>query len=134
MTTKTFFKFFFAGVLVLLSMTYFCMYIYPNLTFLKPHPPFFTRSIVHFFIRLGCGQAPPNLKNHPVQLQYSTNGGITWNLIEEMDFNNGSNVAKHILLELPGGARSNMTRVRWWQASHEGSFLDEWAIDQVDNN
>ncbi|XP_033643082.1 reelin-like [Asterias rubens] len=87
-------------------------------------------SIVHFFIRLGCGQATPSIKNHPVQLQYSTNGGIIWNLIEEIDFNNRSKVSKYVMLELPSSARSNITRIRWWQPSHEGSFLDEWAIDQ----
>ncbi|XP_033646479.1 reelin-like isoform X1 [Asterias rubens] len=88
-------------------------------------------SIVHFFIRLGCGQATPSIKNHPVQLQYSTNGGIIWNLIEEIDFNNRSKVSKYVMLELPSSARSNITRIRWWQPSHEGSFLDEWAIDQI---
>ncbi|XP_022095907.1 reelin-like [Acanthaster planci] len=88
-------------------------------------------SIVHFFIRLGCEHAPPSTKNHPVQLQYSINGGVTWSLLEEMGFNNDSYAARYVMLELPSGARSNATRIRWWQPSHEGSFYDDWAIDQI---
>ncbi|XP_038061332.1 reelin-like [Patiria miniata] len=88
-------------------------------------------SIVHFFIRLGCQRTPPSNKNHPIQLQYSTNAGITWSLLEEMHFSNISNQARYVMLELPSGSRSNATRIRWWQPSNQGSFLDEWAIDQI---
>ena len=108
-----------------------------------------SHSIVHFFIRLGCGgtqqaaQPPPSRsqsqsQSQPVLLQYSSNGGITWATLETMDFGGGrgdsGRAARHVMLELPPGTRANATRLRWWQPSLRGSFHQAWAIDQVSQN
>lgn len=66
-------------------------------------------------------------------LQYSTNAGVNWKAIEQFDFNKHSNVPKYIALHVPSEARTNSTRIRWWQPSLNGTFPDEWAIDQVRN-
>ena len=51
--------------------------------------------------------------------------------METMTFNGGRNSPMYVALEIPFKARTNATLVRWWQPSNQGSFLDEWAIDQV---
>lgn len=88
-------------------------------------------SIIQFFIRLGCGRHSPDTSSFPVYLQYSTNAGVNWNSIEQFDFNKYSNVPKYYALHVPPEARTNSTRVRWWQPSVNGTFPEEWAIDQV---
>ncbi|KAK3103287.1 hypothetical protein FSP39_018199 [Pinctada imbricata] len=88
-------------------------------------------STVQFFIQLGCKVAPPEETTFPVYLQYSTNNGITWTSIEQFDFNRGSNSPSYVALHLPEKARTNSTIVRWWQPSLDGTFNDEWAIDQI---
>lgn len=90
-------------------------------------------SIIQFFIRLGCGRHSPDTSSFPVYLQYSTNAGVNWNSIEQFDFNKYSNVPKYYALHVPPEARTNSTRVRWWQPSVNGTFPEEWAIDQVLN-
>lgn len=88
-------------------------------------------SIIQFFIRLGCGRHPPDTSSFPVYLQYSANAGVNWNSIEQFDFNKYSNVPKYYALHVHPEARTNSTRVRWWQPSVNGTFQEEWAIDQV---
>ncbi|XP_078679043.1 reelin-like [Branchiostoma floridae x Branchiostoma belcheri] len=88
-------------------------------------------SSLQFFIRLGCGHSSPSPRNNPVLLQYSTNGGLVWRVLEEMTFGNHSNTPQYIVIEIPQLARSNSTRLRWWQPSERGVYLDDWAIDQV---
>lgn len=92
---------------------------------------FSTVSIIQFFIRLGCGRHSPDTSSFPVYLQFSTNAGVNWNSIEQFDFNKYSNVPKYYALHVPPEARTNSTRVRWWQPSVNGTFPEEWAIDQV---
>ena len=91
----------------------------------------FFYSALQFYIRLGCQQQAPNQQNHPILLQFSTDGGITWITMETMAFDESSNSPVYVALEIPFQARTNATLVRWWQPSRQGRFLDEWAIDQV---
>ncbi|KAJ7329566.1 hypothetical protein JRQ81_015740, partial [Phrynocephalus forsythii] len=86
---------------------------------------------VQFFMRLGCGKAVPDPRSQPVLLQYSLNGGLTWNLLQEFLFSNSSNVGRYIALEIPLKARSASTRLRWWQPSENGHFYSPWVIDQI---
>ncbi|XP_041459310.1 reelin-like [Lytechinus variegatus] len=88
-------------------------------------------SIISFYIRLGCSQHPPSLLNLPIILQSSSDGGITWDTIEEMTFDPQSNDPMYVALQLPVRSHSNATRIRWWQPSREGVYMDEWAIDQI---
>nr|XP_028602409.1 reelin isoform X4 [Podarcis muralis]XP_028602410.1 reelin isoform X4 [Podarcis muralis] len=86
---------------------------------------------VQFFMRLGCGKAAPDPRSQPVLLQYSLNGGLTWNLLQEFLFSNSSNVGRYIALEIPLKARSASSRLRWWQPSENGHFYSPWVIDQI---
>ncbi|KAJ8046874.1 Reelin [Holothuria leucospilota] len=89
-------------------------------------------SEIHFFIRLGCSREIPNSKNHPVLLQYSTDGGISWQMIAEIPFSETNHYpVNKIALEIPIEAQTNSTRLRWWQPSRNGEFLEDWAIDQI---
>ncbi|KAL3853203.1 hypothetical protein ACJMK2_016762, partial [Sinanodonta woodiana] len=88
-------------------------------------------STVQFWLRLGCQKTPPDPANPPVFLQYTTNGGVAWNTIEQFDFNSKSNKPFYAVLHLPEAARSNATQLRWWQPSTNGSFAENWALDQI---
>ncbi|XP_005995356.1 reelin isoform X2 [Latimeria chalumnae] len=86
---------------------------------------------VQFFLRLGCGKAAPDPRSQPVMLQYSVNGGLTWNLLQEFLYSNSSNVGRYVALEIPLKAQSSSTRLRWWQPSENGHFYSPWVIDQI---
>lgn len=86
---------------------------------------------VQFFLRLGCGKAPPDPRSQPVLLQFSVDGGLTWGLLQEFLFSNSSNQARLVALEIPLRARTSSTRLRWWQPSENGHFFSPWVIDQV---
>ncbi|XP_077982491.1 reelin-like [Glandiceps talaboti] len=88
-------------------------------------------SSLHFYIKLGCTNKPPSVKNHPVLLQFSNDGGLSWSTTEELHFMHDTNKPAYVAVEIPNMARTNSTRIRWWQPSDDGSFLDEWAIDQI---
>ena len=88
--------------------------------------------IIQFFIQLGCSKTQtPDLVTEPVLLQYSTNGGISWKTVEQFSFSEHTVTPKYIALHMPPKARTNSTRIRWWQPSVDGTFQQEWAIDQV---
>ncbi|KAG0709950.1 Reelin [Chionoecetes opilio] len=89
-------------------------------------------SVVQFYIRFGCMDTDPSPGDGPVLLQYSTDGGVSWALLAEL----GPDPAElrrtqHTTLTLPDFAKTNATRLRWWQPSHDGSFSSQWALDQI---
>ncbi|KAJ8391092.1 hypothetical protein AAFF_G00097130 [Aldrovandia affinis] len=86
---------------------------------------------VQFFLRLGCGKAPPDPRSQPVLLQFSMDGGLNWALLQEFLFSNNSNHARLVALEIPLRARTPSTRLRWWQPSENGHFYSPWVMDQV---
>lgn len=88
---------------------------------------------IQFYLRLGCQSKQPSVDENPVLLQYSVDGGATWNMLEEFSFGEGKRNphASYIAIELPHHARSNSTKLRWWQPSFNGTFLEEWALDQI---
>lgn len=88
-------------------------------------------SMLQFFLRLGCKDSPPSTGTPPVYVQYSIDGGITWTTFEQFDFSSESNQPEYIALHLPEKARMNSTQLQWWQPSIDGTFPEEWAIDQV---
>ena len=38
---------------------------------------------------------------------------------------------RFVHLDLPSEAKTEATRFRWWQPSHNGHGHDQWAIDEV---
>ncbi|XP_071961497.1 reelin-like [Antedon mediterranea] len=90
-----------------------------------------TATVVQFYIKLGCQLTTKGKADHPVLLQYSTDGGLSWILIEELRFNKKNNSVMYMALELPHKAKRNASRIRWWQPSTNGTFRQDWAIDQI---
>ena len=76
----------------------------------------------------GCSQPSDNTKN--VFVQYSTNGGITWNVLETIQYNI-SPPLKSYCLPFPLAVKTAPVRIRWYQPIASGSALDVWAIDHV---
>ena len=88
---------------------------------------------VAFTIRMGsskskCPRPSDNTEN--VFVQYSTNGGMTWTLLQTIQFNISPSL-KSYHLSIPSDAKTASTRVRWYQPIASGSNLDVWAIDDV---
>ncbi|XDV29817.1 hypothetical protein PO909_032854, partial [Leuciscus waleckii] len=86
---------------------------------------------IQFFLRLGCGKASPDPRSQPVLLQFSTDGGLSWTLLQEFLYSNSSNQAHLVALEIPLRARTPETRLRWWQPSENGHFHSPWVIDKL---
>ena len=87
--------------------------------------------LVQFYIKLGCKAMDPDVNEEPVLLQYTTDGGITWITLEQFDFEIGSHSPAYKVIKIPDQARTNATRLRWRQTSQDGTFLENWALDQV---
>jgi subtilisin family serine protease len=65
-----------------------------------------------------------------VVLEYSTNGGSTWNqfgLYDTEAFTSWTTLTETI----PTAAQTNSTSFRWRQIAHSGNNFDNWAIDNV---
>jgi gliding motility-associated-like protein len=89
------------------------------------------------------GSAPcegPDQPNEGVYLEYSTNGGATWNTIFYFnpDINNygGYPPSPYITwsnycFNIPTGAQTASTRIRWFQINTSGSNFDHWGVDNV---
>ena len=94
--------------------------------------PVFHISVVEFFVRLGCSEFSPYASDTPpVHVQYSTDGGITWFTLRTLYYDAVYGVTQHVALQVPERARTNATRVRWRQVSDDGTYLEDWALDQV---
>ncbi|KAK7028235.1 hypothetical protein SK128_005962 [Halocaridina rubra] len=67
-----------------------------------------------------------------ILVQYSTNGGITWNLLKEMHY---MSQPEPIFVSINLGdfplTRMNATRFRIWQPRSEGTMEQPWAIDNI---
>ena len=65
-----------------------------------------------------------------VVLEYSTDGGVTWNVINTY----GPTLFPMTVITepMPPGAFAPTVRFRWRQLSNSGSGWDNWAIDNVD--
>lgn len=67
-----------------------------------------------------------------VQLQYSTNNGVSWNYL--MTYYAGSSTYQNftsLTVSIPTGAMTNATRFKWSQPYHYGMSYDNWAIDNI---
>ena len=78
--------------------------------------------------RPGCPRPTDSTEN--IFLQYSTNGGVTWDLIQTIPFYIGTYPSQQNVLLL-NAAKTSSTRIRWYQPKASGSNLDVWALDDV---
>ncbi|KAL5013759.1 hypothetical protein ScPMuIL_008029 [Solemya velum] len=92
-----------------------------------------TDDYIQFHIRIG-GDDPTcsggDKRTEGVLLQYSTDGGITWNLLEEL-MHDQYHRPKFVHVDLPDKAKAASTQFRWWQPSHSGEGHDQWAVDEI---
>lgn len=67
-----------------------------------------------------------------VIIEYSVNGGVTWNLLQliETEYPNNSSWNSYSIT-IPIEARSTETSFRWRQRAHSGAGTDQWALDNV---
>uniref|UniRef100_W5NEI9 Reelin n=1 Tax=Lepisosteus oculatus TaxID=7918 RepID=W5NEI9_LEPOC len=79
----------------------------------------------------------PSCRREGVLLDYSTDGGVSWTLLHEMDYLKYISVRRDYIV-LPLGALTNATRLRWWQpfAMETGLATPsleraQWAIDNI---
>lgn len=78
----------------------------------------------------------PDEPDEGVFLQYSTNGGTTWNTINYFDPNGGGDPQlinwNNWCFPIPAGALVNGVQFRWFQDADSGAEYDHWGIDNVE--
>lgn len=78
----------------------------------------------------------PDEPQEGVYLQYSTNGGATWNTINYFDPQGGNNAQltnwNNWCFTLPPGALTPNTQIRWHQDDVTSAEYDHWGIDNVE--
>ncbi|XP_070192277.1 reelin-like isoform X2 [Littorina saxatilis] len=91
-------------------------------------------DFLQFYLRIGGGDdvacRGAEERAESVLLQYSTDGGITWNLLRELHHLEHQQPT-FVHMDFPAEAKTEATRFRWWQPSHNGHGHDQWAIDEV---
>ncbi|MFH1320590.1 MAG: LamG-like jellyroll fold domain-containing protein, partial [Bacteroidota bacterium] len=89
-------------------------------------------STVDFYLKIATGSAPCENADagEDVVLEYSTNGGGSWTIINtylESVYPNFTLINEPI----PAPAKTTSTRFRWRQLFHSGNCCDHWAIDNI---
>jgi hypothetical protein len=87
---------------------------------------------IDFHLKIANGSWPCEMADwgEDVVLEYSKNQGSTW--INIATYYTGSYPGfTPIAAQIPTGARTSSTMLRWRQVSHSGSSFDHWAIDNV---
>ncbi|MDB2656473.1 gliding motility-associated C-terminal domain-containing protein [Crocinitomicaceae bacterium] len=87
---------------------------------------------VQFYLKVATGVAPCDDAElgEDIVLEYSTNGGATWQAWTTLfEFNYPS--ATLVDLPVPGGAQTANTRIRWSQPNFSAINEDVWWIDNV---
>ena len=90
-------------------------------------------AYVQFTIQVGSTQTGcprPSDSTENIFLQYSTNGGVTWTVLQTIAYNSATSPSTKVV-SLPNVARVASGRVRWYQPRASGSGFDAWAIDDV---
>ncbi|ESO91434.1 hypothetical protein LOTGIDRAFT_228850 [Lottia gigantea] len=88
-------------------------------------------NTIEFYFRYGCkGKESDWPRTHSVLLQYSSNGGITWKLLQELHYRNETG-KRFFSINLPMSARMNSTRFRFWQPMNDGEMQRTWSIDNL---
>ncbi len=87
---------------------------------------------IEFYLKLGSGAAPCETTDsgEGVTLQYSTDGGATWEIIAYYTVGGYADFTR-IETEIPTAAQTAATRFRWSQIIFSGAGYDNWAIDNI---
>lgn len=75
----------------------------------------------------------PSGREEGILLQYSTNGGIFWELLKEIHYSPYSR-PRFVSIDLEDfpNSQTNATRFRFWQPEHPAIYgAKSWAIDNV---
>ncbi|KAM9481369.1 reelin [Clarias gariepinus] len=86
-------------------------------------------EFVQFYFMYGCIAHPPN-QNQGVLLEFSLNGGISWNLLTEINYDQYSKPG-FVNVLLPPIAQAVGVQLRWWQPQQNGRERADWALDNV---
>jgi gliding motility-associated-like protein len=76
----------------------------------------------------------PNSVTQGVELQYSINGGSSWDRITYfMPYSTDTLFTEwnHLEYQVPLEARTTATRFRWFQASASGDLTDRWGLNNI---
>jgi hypothetical protein len=80
----------------------------------------------------------PDLPSEGVYLQYSTNGGASWNTIAYHDPLGGNDPTltawNNYCYPIPAGAMTTGAQIRWYQDTVSGTGFDHWGIDNIQIN
>ncbi|XP_077424138.1 reelin isoform X2 [Vanacampus margaritifer] len=90
--------------------------------------------LAQFYIRIGSKSLGPTCtrprsRNEGVLVQFSTNNGVQWQFLRELDFSSFLE-PQVVTIELPPHAKSPYTVFRWWQPQ-QGKLSAQWALDDV---
>ncbi|KAK7890905.1 hypothetical protein WMY93_022868 [Mugilogobius chulae] len=64
-----------------------------------------------------------------VIVQFSTNNGVQWQFLRELDFSSFLE-PQVVTIELPSAAKAPYTVFRWWQPQ-QGKHSAQWALDDI---
>ncbi len=87
---------------------------------------------VDFALIFGSGSTPCENADggEDVVLEYSTNGGTSYTIINTYDTEAYTSFTA-ISEAIPAAAQTASTRLRWRQISHSGNGFDNWALDDL---
>lgn len=94
--------------------------------------------MMKYAVQAGSGSCEgPDLANEGVDLQYSTDGGVTWTSIFYHTVVGGGydpvqTSWNQYCQQIPPGAQTPSTRFRWYQDAGSGAGYDHWGIDDVE--
>lgn len=91
-----------------------------------------TGGSVQFSLLIGATTFPCDNADfgEDVVLEFSTNGGADWDVMETFPENLYANFTD-ITVDIPAAAETANTRFRWRQLANSGNNQDNWAIDNV---
>ncbi|XP_059179610.1 reelin-like [Physella acuta] len=90
-------------------------------------------DFIQFYIQIGGGGSKcrgADKRKESVLLRYTTNGGITWTLLDELHHMEHRKPT-FVHIELPAASKSPNTQFQWWQPAHSGAGNDQWAVDEI---
>ena len=87
-------------------------------------------SVVQFYLKFDCSKQRNLTTSEPVLLRYSTDGGIHWSILDRYDVH-AFTESTYVVVNVPYAAKTNSTRVHWWQPVSNNAHRVDWAIDQV---
>lgn len=100
-----------------------------------------TGGVINFSMRYAVqGNASPcegpDLPDEGVSVEYSINGGATWNLIEYYPPNGGTDPTRTSWtvypLGIPAAAQTTSTQLRWIQNAASGAGNDHWGLEDIE--